>query len=85
MSCNGWSVGERCRAESQIVFQAKNRKDRPIVVRDGDEGSVEAIRRDQHIMTVYWDRLQQTLELDHDQIHQIRKLESGQATGLASA
>ncbi len=79
MSCDGWSVGDRCQA--LVAFHVTERTltnlgttSRTTTIQRGDEGVVREKFSPVHQLAVYWNRLQQTLRLGHDQIHNLRKL-----------
>lgn len=74
MSCDGWSVGDRCRA--RVAFQTRliggPRGLRQIYV--GDEGIVRRKLPEVHMLSVWWNRLNETLIVSHDQVHLLDKI-----------
>ena len=81
MSCEGWGVGDRCRATEEI--HVKEKKDGAIqvaIIKEGDEGVVTDKYADVHQLQVFWAHLRRKLVLEHFQIHLLEKV-----TGSAEA
>ena len=76
MSCNGWSVGDRCRA--RVAFQAIEKQthgpDLLTQIDAGDEGTVREKFSDLHMLYVWWNRLNQSLPVIHDQVHLLDRI-----------
>ena len=80
MSCDGWSVGDRCRA--RVAFLAREKVmavggEAPDVVTQicaGDEGTVQQKFSHLHMLYVLWIRLNKALPVWHDQVHLLDKI-----------
>lgn len=82
MSCDGWSVGDRCAAatpftitlESSGTKKSKDQRVQIFEIEPGDEGVVLEIYRyvqDSHMMRILWLKHARDLVLTHEQIHKI--------------
>lgn len=71
MSCDGWGVGDRCRA--RVAFVARERQvggpDLVTEIQAGDEGTVREKIATMHMLYVLWQRLNRSLPVSHDQVH----------------
>ena len=79
MSCDGWSVGDRCRCIASFAAIEKQMGGPDIVTRinSDDEGVVQSkIDRipHSHILYVLWKRLRRPLPVQEHQIKNITKL-----------
>ena len=76
MSCDGWSVGDRCKA--RVAFQALQKQSGgPDIVTQiyaGDEGTVREKFSNIHMLYVLWRRLNQSLPVSHEQVHLLDKI-----------
>ena len=77
MSCDGWSVGDRCK--SMVAFQIQQLQigGPPIVsqINVGDEGIVRTKHEQAHMLNVFWERLKRVLPVTHNQVHNLRQIE----------
>ena len=75
MSCDGWSVGDSCRARVAFLVRAKQMGGPDLVtqINAGDEGTVKQKLSDLHMLYVLWKRLNKSLPVSHEQIHQLDK------------
>ena len=76
MSCDGWSVGDRCRAMQNISVSqmVAGGGTQTTVINAGDEGEVKNKNAKVHSLAVFWQRLSRQITLNHEQIHQIEKI-----------
>jgi hypothetical protein len=76
MSCDGWGVGNRCRARKNFVARILQvgGHERQFEIRAGDEGEVTDILPGHHMLYVFWPRLDSTLPVTHDQIRMLERL-----------
>ena len=76
MSCDGWSVGDRCRA--RVAFLAREKQiggpDVVTQINAGDEGSVTQKYSNLHMLYVLWQRLNRSLPVSHEQVHNLEKI-----------
>ena len=76
MSCDGWSVGDKCRA--RVAFQARQKQSGgPDIVTQiyaGEEGTVRDKFSHVHMLYVFWKRLNESLPITHDQVHLLDKI-----------
>lgn len=77
MSCDGWSVGDRCRVRVGFAAVEKQRGgpdlETPLTV--GDEGTVSKKVPHVHMLYVFWQRLKKDLPVSHGQIHLLDRLD----------
>jgi hypothetical protein len=65
MSCDGWGVGDKCKAKEGFAAFAP-RLERVVFIRDGEEGEITNIQNlipHRHVVTVYWRELDVELEI----------------------
>lgn len=71
MSCDGWGVGDSCKA--RVAFKARQKQmngpDSVTQIRAGDEGTVQEKLAHLHMLYVLWKRLGQVLPVTHEQVH----------------
>lgn len=76
MSCQGWSVGDRCRA--RVAFLAREKQiggpDLVTQIDAGDEGNVSQKYSDLHMLYVLWRRLNRSLPVSHEQVHLLDRI-----------
>lgn len=78
MSCDGWSVGDRCEVASafRVIQRQMNGPDIIHDLMKGDEGRVERIVHDNphyHWLVILWKRLQKTLSVPQEQFQYLKK------------
>lgn len=76
MSCDGWSVGEKCRARVAFMVREKQMNGPDVVthIDAGDEGNVRQKISNMHMLYVFWTRLQKSLPTTHEQVHLLDKI-----------
>ncbi len=76
MSCDGWSVGDRCRVRVAFAAVEKQIGGQDIVtsLNVGDQGTVQEKHAHLHMLYVFWGRLKRALPISHDQIHLLDKV-----------
>ena len=76
MSCEGWGVGDRCRARRAMTVQELQVGGPALqsTIQKDDEGTVRQKFAQRHQLAVFWDRLRKLLVLDHEQIHNLDKI-----------
>ncbi len=76
MSCHGWGVGMKCRA--QVAFLAREKQmggpDLVTQIFAGDEGTVTSVHSAIHMLYVLWQRLNRSLPVTEDQIQHLEPL-----------
>lgn len=78
MSCEGWGVGDRCKA--RVAFEARQKQmngpDSVSQIYAGDEGRVREKLAHVHMLYVLWDRLGKSLPITHEQVHLLDRIPS---------
>ena len=76
MSCEGWGVGDRCRAKEDVHVKEKMKTGefKLTAIAKGEEGLVREKYADVHRLKILWLTLMRELVLEHDQIHLLEKV-----------
>jgi len=80
MSCEGWSVGNKCIVKTAfaIVEHQMNGPDRVYNMEEPDTGVVRRIDHEhphQHWLIVFWNRIQKTLGVPEDKFQYLEKVD----------
>ena len=74
MSCDGWSVGDRCQAIASMEVDVEFGDDRRVLVSEETRGIVREIRRRIHIICVEFDGIRGVALLDHPRTENLRRV-----------
>lgn len=78
MSCDGWEVGDRCRARAAfaVIEQQIGGTPQTTTIDVGDEGVVtqKLNQLPEHMLYVLWQRFNRNLPVNHLQMHLLEKI-----------
>ena len=79
MSCEGWSIGDRCQtvAAFKVIQRQMNGPDLVHELNLGDQGQVTDIIHSQphhHWLTIFWQRIQKKLSIPEEQFRNIKRV-----------
>jgi hypothetical protein len=83
MSCEGWGVGDRCRATEDVHVKEKMKTGeiKVTTIAKGEEGLVREKYAEVHKLKIFWLTLMRELVLEHHQIHMLKKVASESGAG----